>query len=88
MLELKPETDDLKLTIINIIKDNRKLFINNELANLLCSFDEEFNKCKTQNLDIPKNSKPYLLNGFELLKEIGYITIRKGQKNWKISKIY
>lgn len=88
LLELKPETDDLKLTIINIIKDNRKLFINNELANLLCSFDEEFNKCKTQNLDIPKNSKPYLLNGFELLKEIGYITIRKGQKNWKISKIY
>ena len=88
MLELKLENDNLKLTIINIIKDNRKLFINTELANLLCSFDEEFNKCKTQNLDIPKISKPYLLSGFELLKEIGYITIRKGQKNWKISKIY
>ena len=87
MLELKLENDNLKLTIINIVKDNHKLFVNTELSNLLYLFDEEFNKCKTQNLDIPKNSKAYLLSGFELLKEIGYIKIHKGPKNWKISKI-
>ncbi len=86
LLGLDIQNDNFKFTVINIVKDNNKLFDNIELFNLLCSYDEEFNKCRTSNFDIPKSSSPYLLSGFELLKEIGYIKIHRGQKNWKITK--